>query len=195
MSNSLYRDLAVVARAGRITLRHRTLADAPNEYRWQRDPELARFNGVDPITMPYSEFLENFDREVRTIDATREGFAIEASDGQHIGTALFYNGSHASSSVEIGMFIGEPAFQSGGYGREAAICFVRHIFATRPFTRIYMHALDWNERARRTFAAIGFDPTAEVIRGTDTLVRMEARREYWLLADLEARYDSYLHSS
>lgn len=193
MSGSLYRDLAVVARAGRITLRRRSLADAPNEYRWQRDPDLARFNGVAPVTSPYSEFLEVLDRELRTVDSSRDGFAIEAGDAQHIGTAVFYNGNHANSSVEIGMFIGEPAYQSGGYGREAAICLVRHIFSTRPFTRIYLHALDWNERARRTFAAIGFEEVGPVIRHHDTLVRMEARREYWLLADLEGHFDRYLH--
>lgn len=194
MNSSLYRDLAVVARAGRIVLRHRSLADGPDEYRWQRDPELARYNGVDPLTIPYSEFIEAMDREIRTVDATRDGFAIETIDGQHIGTAVFYNGSHANSSAEIGMFIGEPAYQSGGYGREAAIAFTRYLFGMRPFTRIYMHALDWNERAQRTFAAIGYDVTGQVERGPATLVRMEARREYWLLADMEGSYDRYLRS-
>lgn len=192
MTSAAEREWLVVSRAGRITLRRRTAADALSEYRWNRDPEIQRQHGQPPMTRPFSEFLAEYERDLRIVDSTRDAFAIEANDGHHIGTAAFFNGNHASSSVEIGMTIGETARQSAGLGRQAAIAFLRYLFAERPFSRVYMHALTWNERAIRCFAALGFEETGQVQRSGETLVQMAVAREWWLMWDGEGRFDRYL---
>jgi RimJ/RimL family protein N-acetyltransferase len=192
VSGDAAREWLVVARAGRVTLRRRVAADAIDEYRWNRDPDIARQHGQEPISRPFSDYLAEFERDIRIVDSTRDAFAIEIADGTHIGTAAFYGGNHALGTVEIGMTIGETAHQSKGLGREAAIAFLRYLFAERPFARIIMHALTWNERAIRCFAALGFTETGRVHRGEDVLVRMEVAREWWLLWDAEGRFDRYV---
>ncbi len=168
------------------------MADAVDEYRWERDPELARFNGNIPSSRPFSEFLDEFERDLRIVDSTRETFAIETDAGDHIGSVSFYNGNHRDGAAEIGMTIGEPTQQGAGYGREAAIAFMRYLFAERPFSRIRMHALEWNERAIRCFAAIGFAESSRVLRGQHVMVRMDVSREWWLLWDQEGRFERFL---
>ncbi len=192
MTSPAEREWLVVARAGRVTLRRRTPADALDEYRWNRDPEIARQHGQPPITRPFTEFLAEFERDLRIVDSTRDSFAIEDEVGAHIGTAAFYNGNHAEGTVEIGMTIGETARQSAGLGRQAAIAFLRYLFNERPFSRVYMHALTWNERAIRCFAALGFGETGQVVRGGETLLRMDVAREWWLMWDGEGRFERYL---
>ncbi len=192
MRETSAQDLLVVSRAGRVRIRQRVMADALDEYRWLRDPEISRHNGEPPITRSFSEFVDDFERELRIVDSTRETFAIETVEGEHIGSVSFYYGNHSESAAEIGMTIGETSQQGAGYGREAAIAFMRYLFSQRPFSRIRMHALDWNERAIRCFAAIGFAETARVQRGPNLMVRMDVSREWWLLWDLEGRFDRYL---
>lgn len=192
MSSVADRDWLVVARAGGVILRRRTPADAIDEYRWNRDPEIQRQHGQAPTTRPFSEFLAEYERDLRIVDSTRDAYAIDALDGTHIGTAAFYNGSHALGTVEIGMTIGETTHQSAGLGRQAAIVFLRCLFSERPFSRVYMHALTWNERAIRCFAALGFGETGHVEQAGETMVRMDVAREWWLMWDGEGRFDRYL---
>jgi hypothetical protein len=48
--------------------------------------------------------------------------------------------------------------------------------------------LEWNERAIRSFRAAGFADAARVFRDNEWFLRMEARREWWLLWDAEGRF-------
>lgn len=191
MTSAADREWLVVGRAGRITLRRRLPADALAEYRWNRDPELQRQHGQPPMTRPFSEFLADYERDLRIVDSTRDSFAIETA-GDHIGTVAFFNGNHSLSSVEIGMTIGDVSRQGGGLGRQAAIAFLRYLFAQRPFSRVYMHALTWNERAIRCFAALGFEETGHVERGGERMLQMAVAREWWLMWDGEGRFERYL---
>jgi hypothetical protein len=49
--------------------------------------------------------------------------------------------------------------------------------------------LEWNERAARAFERAGYERTARVYRAEQWLLRLEARREWWLLWDSEGRFD------
>jgi hypothetical protein len=53
---------------------------------------------------------------------------------------------------------------------------------------VYLHVLEWNERAARCFSRSGFDPVARVLRDGQAFTRMESRREWWLLWDAEGRF-------
>jgi RimJ/RimL family protein N-acetyltransferase len=183
-----------VSSAGRIVIRERTLADAPDEYRWRRDEELARFDGTRPTTLPYSAFIEEFRRDLRFVEASRAAFAIDTHDGIHIGSIIFYNGDHSGSRVEIGMSIGERDYWSDGYGREAAIAFLRYLWDQRPFATVYLHAFDWNTRAIRCFAGLGFEEVRRLVRDDTLFVEMETHRNWWLFWDNEGRFERYIVS-
>jgi len=183
-------DQLVVARSPRLRIRHKVHADAIDDFTWARDPEIARFNGTTPREQTLAAFLAEFDYDLAFGPPTRRQFAIESVDGVHIGTVMFYNASYAQASAELGMTIGPIEYRDCGYGREAAIAFLRFAWETYPFRSFYLHTLAWNERAQRSFAAAGFAPSAESRRNGELFVRMEARREWWLLRDIEGAFET-----
>jgi RimJ/RimL family protein N-acetyltransferase len=182
------RDHLVVAAGPRLRVRHKTLDDAIDDYSWRRDPENARLNGMQPFSEGFTRFLQVFEHDLAFVQPDRAQFAIEANDGAHIGSVMFYNADHGREAAEFGISIGDRRFRDSGLGREATVLFLRYAWQTYPFRSFYLHTLDWNERARRCFLAAGFNDVAVVERGGDRFVRMEARREWWLLWDMEGRF-------
>jgi len=69
------------------------------------------------------------------------------------------------------------------------VLFMRYLWDTTPFRILFLHTLDWNERAQRSFRKAGFAAVARVIRGDDVFIRMEARREWWLMHEADGRFD------
>ncbi len=177
----------VVARGRNVLLRRRRRGDAIDEYHWRRDPETARLNGQAPVPPSFARFLETFEQETRLAGYGRDQLAIDTITGEHIGTIMYYN-AEAGDSAELGITIGDPRRRGAGLGREAVVLFLRHLFAAHPFREIYLHTLEANLPARRAFAAAGFSPTVATIRGADRYLRMEVRREWWLLWDMEGRF-------
>jgi len=181
-------DHLVVARGPRTRIRRKHRHDAPADYAWRRDPELARFDGREPIEDSFSEFLARFEDDLRFENPRERMFAIETSDGEHIGNVMYYGATSGGEAAEIGITIGRKEYHSKGYGREATIVFLRHLWETTPFRTIVLHTLDWNERAIRCFAGAGFEETGRIERHGQTLVQMVARREWWLFHDSQGKH-------
>lgn len=179
-------DSLLVARGPNLILRRRRREDAIDEFAWRRDPELARLNGQPPVGPSFANFLETFEQEMRLDGHWRGHFAIDSLAGVHIGTIMYYNAN--PEAAELGITIGDPNSRGRGFGREAVVLFLRHLFASHPFRTIYLHTLEANIPARRAFAAAGFSPTVAVVRRGEHYIRMEARREWWLLWDMEGRF-------
>jgi RimJ/RimL family protein N-acetyltransferase len=177
----------IVARGPRVVLRFRRREDAIDEFAWRRDPETARLNGQPPAPASFARFLDTFEHELRLAGHGRDAFAIDTVTGEHIGTVMYYN-AEGGESAELGITIGDPRRRGQGLGREAVVLFLRHLFASHPFREIYLHTLEENAPARRAFAAAGFNPTVTILRGNDRYIRMETRREWWLLWDMEGRF-------
>ncbi|GIW13101.1 MAG: hypothetical protein KatS3mg062_0540 [Tepidiforma sp.] len=180
-------DRLVVARGPNLILRRRRREDAIDEFAWRRDPETARLNGQHPAPPSFARFLETFEQEWRLAGHGRDQLAIDTIDREHIGTIMYYN-AEAGDSAELGITIGDPRRRGRGLGREAVVLFLRRLFAAHPFRDIYLHTLESNLPARRAFTAAGFSPTVVVLRQGERYVRMEARREWWLLWDMEGRF-------
>jgi [ribosomal protein S5]-alanine N-acetyltransferase len=177
-----------VARGPSVRIRRKLREDAIDEYAWRRDPEHARFNGVQPFADGFTRFLQAFEYDLVVGHPDREQFAIETSGGAHIGSVMYYNADLSRDTAEFGMAIGDSRYRGQGFGREAAILFVGYLWQNYPFRLLHLHTLEWNERARRSFAAAGFNDVALVQRGAERFVRMEARREWWLLWEMEGRF-------
>jgi RimJ/RimL family protein N-acetyltransferase len=181
-------DPAVVAAAPPFRIRYKRAEDLAEDYAWLCDPELARFDGRRPLTVSYEEFLRDAADEVRYASPWGQSLSIVDGEGRHVGNATFYNVSPGRDSAEIGMLLADPALRGRGDGRRLAVAFIRYLWENHPFRTLRLHTLDWNERAIRCFARAGFEPTARVYRDDAWFLRMEARREWWLLWDSEGRF-------
>ena len=170
----------LIAATRRVRLRTKALSDAPNDYRWRRDPEIARFDAARPMTLAYSRFLHQFERDLAVVDPTRLLVAVDTHDGEHIGNVMYYNADTRRRTAEFGICIGSAHHRDRGFGTDATIAFMGYLFGECGFAVIHLHTLEWNERARRSFARSGFHEVARVTRGGQEFVRMEARRDAWL---------------
>jgi len=188
MTSAPAREDLWLASGPNVRLRHRVRADAEDEYRWRSDPETARYDGREPYRDAFERFLDVFGYELAYGRNDREQLAIETNDGRHIGSVMFYNLSAGGDSAEFGISIGDEDDRSKGLGREAAILALRWLWSSRAIRLVYLHALDWNDRAIRSFRKAGFDDAAIVIRDGKSFVKMEVRREWWLLWDMEGRF-------
>lgn len=181
-------DHLLVTAGPRVRVRRKRPEDALDEFQWRRDPEIARYDGTAPTDDPYSNFYARFEEDMLGLDPQRRGFAIETPEGLHIGTIVHYNLDTGHQSAELGVTIADPAHRGGGLGTEAVVTFLRFTWETMPFRLVYLHTLEWNERAIRCFQRAGFTGTARVQRRGHWFLRMEARREWWLMWDMEGRF-------
>ena len=179
----------VIADLGGIRIRTRLPGDVLDEFHWRRDPELARLNASAPYTGSFSSFAEQQERQALYEGDTMASFALETKERRHIGTVLYFNVDHADGSAEYGITIGVQSMLSSGIGTAVTIAVLRHVWTTTPLRRIQLHVLEQNARAIRCFQKAGFEECDRVLRGeAGTLVRMDVRREWWLLWDSEGRF-------
>ena len=162
-----------VARGELVVLREKRLGDAPDDFRWRSDAELARFDAARPFAAAYQDYLALYRDELAYPSPYRRSLAIEDADGAHIGNAMYYNIDAIRREAEIGITIGERVFWSRGYGTDAVKALVRHIIRTTGFRRVYLKTLDWNARAHRAFEKAGFRVCGRSRRGGNTFVVME----------------------
>ncbi|MEO8540090.1 MAG: GNAT family N-acetyltransferase [bacterium] len=189
MEESRSREDLVLAAGPNVRIRLRVIEDAEAEYRWRTDPENAKFDGRPAYQEPFQRFLDLVGYELSYGRNDREQYAIEDHDGRHLGTVMLYNFSGGGDSAEFGITLGEESARGAGIGREAVAVFLRWIWNNRPVREIYLHALEWNERALKCFRSAGFDETARVLRNGNAFIRMDVRREWWLLWDAEGRFE------
>lgn len=168
-----------IATGAKVRLRPKRLADAPNDYAWRADHSLARYDAARPLSQSYEDFHARYTDDLLRPQLLRRTFAVDTLDGVHIGNVIYYNIDLARRETELGVTIGDTAFWGGGYGTEAVRLLVDYIFTETALTRIYLHTLDWNLRAQRSFASVGFRDCGRTRRGEYRFHLMELRRE-WL---------------
>ncbi|MCX6023103.1 MAG: GNAT family N-acetyltransferase [Chloroflexi bacterium] len=91
---------------------------------------------------------------------------------------MFYDIDEYRRQTELGVMIGEKEFWSHGYGTDAVRALVHHIFESTRLNRVYLHTLDWNVRAQKSFVKAGFVPINTITRRGYTFVTMEILREW-----------------
>jgi len=183
---------AALVTAGWIWLRHQQATDALDNFRWRTDPEIARFDGGPPMELAFSDFVARFEYDLRFPTTERRAFAIETAEGGHIGTVMYYGADYAGQVAELGITIGPGNARERGAGTAATVLFLRHTWSTLPLRRVVLHTLTWNVRAQAAFRRAGFGEVATVERNGQLYLRMEARREWWLLWDMEGRFERVL---
>ncbi len=166
-----------------------TLAQGVDDYAWRRDPETSRFDGSGGEPGPLSDFLSRLDADLAAAFPWRRWFALVSETGDHFGTIVLTGATPGAAVAELGITLGRPDYRDRGIGPRAVAGLVRHIWESTRVRRLELHTFPWNERAHRCFLKAGFRDVAEVLRGEERLLRMEARREWWLLWDGEGRFD------
>ncbi|MCS7207118.1 MAG: GNAT family N-acetyltransferase [Dehalococcoidia bacterium] len=164
----------------KVILREKSLADAADDYRWRSDEELARLDAAPPLRMPFQDFLRLYEEELRYPYPWSRRFAIDTLDGKHIGNCMYYDIDYTTGEAELGIMIGEKEYWNRGYGTDAVKTLLAMIFTETTLQRIYLHTLEWNVRAQRSFAKAGFVPVRTVRRNGQVFLRMEISREHWL---------------
>jgi RimJ/RimL family protein N-acetyltransferase len=166
-----------LARGQLVVLREKTLADAPLDYEWRCDPELATFDAAQPYRGSYREFLAIADDEIRFPSRYRQTIAVEDFEGKHIGNVMFYNADYDRCEAEIGITIGLKDYWGRGYGTDLMRTFVDYLFKDRGFKRIYLKTLDWNFRAQRAFEKAGFKRYGTSRRGEYNFILMDITQD------------------
>ena len=164
---------------GKIKLRGKRLADTPDDYAWQTDPELAELDAAPLLTISFSQYLSSYASELRHPSSTPHRFAIETLNGEHIGNCTFYDINRTRGEAELGIMIGNRDYWDKGYGADAVNAMVDYVFQTTDLHRLYLKTLDWNQRAQKCFAKCGFTPCGHIKRNSYSFVIMELKREQW----------------
>ena len=172
-------------RGGRIILRGKRMQDAEKDYIWRSDAEIARLDATQPLTMKYERFLKNFESQLRHPTPGSHHFGIEADGGKYIGNCMYYDLNSISKEAELGIVIGDKDYWSGGYGYDAVVTLLEHMFEGMELQRVYLHTLEWNHRARKCFERSGFRAVGRVRRLSYDFIRMEVTRRDWHAAARE----------
>ena len=159
----------------KVRLRPKRLQDAVNDYSWRRDAELCSLDAAIPVLCSFEEFLENYVEELHH-PSPNYRCAIETLDGKHIGNCSYFNMDEAKSEAEMGIMIGDRAYWNHGYGADAILTSLNHIFSQTKLKRIHLKTLSWNSRAQKCFQKCGFVPCGQLIRGDYTFIIMEIHR-------------------
>ena len=169
----------VLIRGLKVVIREKRIEDAKDDYAWRTDEELARLDATRPISMSYDAFLQYSEEELLYSTHSSKRLALDSLDGRHIGNCMYYDIDGRQGKAELGIMIGDRDYWGKGYGSEAVEMLLAHIFATTSLNRIYLHTLEWNSRARRSFAKSGFRDVKSVRRGGLNFMLMEVLRERW----------------
>lgn len=163
----------------KVKLRSKGLADAQQDYTWNRDPELARLDAAAPITMSLSQYTVCYARELSYPSLGRRPFAIETLDGKHIGNCSYYNISRIKREAELGIMIGDRDYWDKGYGIDAVSALLDYIFQRTNLKRIHLKTLDSNVRAQKCFGKCGFTSYGHINKDGHSFVLMEIHRKKW----------------
>ncbi len=168
-----------VFKGDRVVIRPKRLEDARDDYAWRTDEELARLDATRPIRMPYEDFVKYSKDELLYSSVTSRRLAIDTLDGRHIGNCMYYDIDVRRGRAELGIMIGDREYWGKGYGTESVDSLLTHIFTATSLNLVYLHTLEWNNRARRSFAKSGLREVKKVRRGGLDFVLMEIDRPRW----------------
>ena len=171
---------------GRVILRDKRSDDAENDYRWRSDPELARLDAAIPLTMSFERYLKLFEDQMKYPTPGSHHYSIDTLDDRFIGNCMYYDMDTVNLEAELGIVIGDRDYWSDGYGYDAVTTLLDHMFNARNLKRVYLHTLEWNGRAQKSFSKCGFNAVRPVRRMAHDFILMDVLRDDWF-ANAEER--------
>ena len=92
---------------------------------------------------------------------------------------MYYDLDTVNREAELGIVIGDRDYWSDGYGYDSVTTLLDHMFNARDLKRVYLHTLEWNTRAQRSFSKSGFNPVKPVRRMAHDFILMDVLRDDW----------------
>jgi RimJ/RimL family protein N-acetyltransferase len=139
-----------------VVLRPPRESDVETVYRWDKDPELAAWNGRSPISISLSAARRDY--MARWEDPGVKTFIIEAAQ-ETIGMATLYD--FRRDGCEVGIKIGPGDLRGRGYATEAVSLLLDYVFATLGLQAVRGSTLAHNDRMQRVFEKNGFVRTGD----------------------------------
>jgi RimJ/RimL family protein N-acetyltransferase len=139
-----------------VILRPPRESDVEVVYSWDRDPELAAWNGRSPISISLSAARRDY--LARWEDQSVKTFIIEAR-GDPIGMATLYD--FRRDGCELGIKIGPGNLRGRGYATEAVTLLLDYVFNTLGLAAVRGSTLAHNDRMQRVFEKNGFVRTGD----------------------------------
>ncbi len=139
-----------------MTLRPPRESDVEAAYAWDRDPELAAWNGRTPISVSLSAARRDY--LARWEDPSVKTFIME-TDGEAIGMVTLYD--FRGGGCELGIKIGPEDLRGRGYASEAVGLLVAYAFDALGLEKVRGSTLSHNERMRRVFEKNGFQQVGD----------------------------------
>ncbi len=138
-----------------VVLRRHVPANVAAFRRWYADPEVARLARYQDSPMREDEVNRFF--QLRALGPESLTMAIhEKTTGRLIGTCAFSQLDGDNGSAMYHITIGEKDAWGRGFGTEATRLMVDHAFGTLGLHRIALAVFEFNERAIRAYARVGF---------------------------------------
>jgi RimJ/RimL family protein N-acetyltransferase len=134
-----------------VILRPPRESDVEVVYSWDRDPELAAWNGRSPISISLPAARRDY--LARWEDPAVKTFIIEAR-GEPIGMATLYD--FRRDGCELGIKIGPGNLRGRGYATEAVTLLLDYVFDTLGLGAVRGSTLAHNDRMQRVFEKNGF---------------------------------------
>ena len=163
----------------RVILRDKQIEDSELDYRWRSDPELAKLDAAYPLTMNYDRYVKMFEDQLKYPSPGSHHYGIEVVGSKLIGNCMYYDLDSVNKEAELGIVIGDREYWSGSYGFDAVVTLLEHMFVVRDLKRVYLHTLEWNDRAQSCFSRCGFNPVRNVRRMGHDFILMEVLRTEW----------------
>ncbi len=153
---------------GPVTLRPPDEGDIEAAYAWDRDPELAAWNGRPPLSVSLASARRDY--LARWADPGVKTFMIEA-EGEAIGMATLYDFRH--DGCELGIKIGPEARRGRGFASTAVDLLAAYVFERLNFKVVRGSTLEHNHRMQRVFEKCGFEEV-----GTGSIISRYDNRRY-----------------
>lgn len=158
-----------------VTLRPPYESDVEAAYSWDRDPELAAWNGRPPISISLEAARRDY--LARWRDPSVKTFIIE-SDRRAVGMSTLYD--FRRGSCELGIKIGPEGLRGQGLASETVWLLVGYAFDSLGRDTVRGSTLEDNHRMQRVFEKCGFQRAGKgsMLSRYDNLRHTELFYEY-----------------
>ena len=170
----------IIITGEKTILRPKLKSDIKNDYSWRTDSELSELDATIPINLSFEQFERISINDLSKSSPWSEKFSIDNLNKDHIGNCMFYDINRWEKSCEFGIMIGNKSFWNSGYGTDASRNLLFYIFNHTEINEVYLHTLQRNLRAHKSFQKAGFENPKEIKKGRFEFIKMSTKRDIWM---------------
>lgn len=153
--------------------------DLPRRVEWLSDMETTRlFSGPNPNRAYDTEEIVKWRRNTES-DPETLVWAVDTSDGQHIGDVDLHSIGVRGRSARLTILIGDKQFQGRGIGTDVIRTILRYAFTCLDLAGVTLNVFNFNGRAIRCYEKCGFR-RMEAPRGRPNEVFMAVTRDQYM---------------